>query len=126
MPLKNPKPIAELARPTPDANVISRDSETYKRVYDLLEEHTYSWITDAWRKRPALDAIKVEMLRQISTNEIVEMVENSSPELDMEKALAMRDRRAKHVLVHINDKSTLILKDIADAIIEIIGRHAHP
>jgi hypothetical protein len=102
-------------------SLLSRDSELYKRVYELLEEHTYTWVTDAWVKNPSTGAIKVQQLTHPSDKEMLECAAQHG--LDTQGAFGARDARRGYVMLHVNQQKVLVTHDVADQLLHLLREH---
>ena len=79
---------------------LSPESDAYKRVYDLLEEHTVSWVTDAWKKNPTLDAIQQQPLYKVTLEQVLNAPNGRS--LNPQKVRAHLALRDQFVVLAVN------------------------
>jgi len=98
---------------------LSPDSEAYKRVYDLLEEHTASWITDAWKKHPTLDAIQRQPLYPVTLEQMLAI-----RGVDPQKARVAHALRERLVMLNVNGTKACVLSEVADQIFNALAEHA--
>jgi hypothetical protein len=102
--------------------MLSRDSETYKRVYELLEEHTFSWITDAWQKRPTPDAIEELPLKYPSRDEMLSLADEH--DVSRESAISALEHGKSRTLIRVNGETCAIAKDVVREIMTVLRMHA--
>jgi hypothetical protein len=102
--------IAE--RSTPE--VLSRDSDAYKRIYALLEAHTFVHVLDEWKRWPRRSGIRVEELEQFTLKELLERMQKVGSSTS--NAQFLYERRKSEVLLHVNDHRCVVTRDIANDI----------
>jgi hypothetical protein len=102
-------------------NRLALDSKAYQRIYDLLEEHTFTWIVDAWKKNPTVDAIEELPLRRLPRQEATALANQHG--LSEKKALDCAARRDNEALLRINDQTVIVTKDVAQAIAVALRNH---
>jgi hypothetical protein len=104
-------------------NRLSRDSEVYHRVYDLLEEHTQTWVTDAWKKNPSRDAIRELPLKELTEAQALAIA--GKHHLSPEKALDCVRRRRSQVLLEVNDQQVVVERSIYQLLVNALKAHEH-
>jgi len=107
-------------RATPKT-VLSRDSDTYRRIYDLLEEHTYSFITDEWSKNPTTNSVRIEQLEPLSRDDVLAQAIKDG--VAQTKAIDAVKRYEQHVLLHINDQRVVVTKNVASTTMKVLADH---
>lgn len=100
------KQLNELATET-----LSKDSDIYKQIYDLLEEHTFTPVIDAWVKLPNPNNVKIEQLPAKSTQKVLAWADKH--QLNRDKALKTLEGYRNSVILHVNDKSVVVTREIA-------------
>jgi hypothetical protein len=94
------------------------DDGTYERVYNLLEDETFSWMTDAWSKSRQLSAIRFE---PCTRRRITRRVEWSDEQYSA--IVESCDRLAgQNVRLTIGEKTCVVSMTVQQRLLQLIAR----
>lgn len=99
-------------------NKLAPGDEVYEGIYTLLEEHTFSWMVDAWKQSPRREAITFE---ECAAPQITRRPEWSD-ERYSETIAACERLRNEHVKLHINGALCLVTKNVSQQIELLLRR----
>jgi hypothetical protein len=93
------------------------DSELYKRVYEFLEDETFSWVTDAWSKVRRADAVGFEPCKRPSIVRRPEWTDEHFAAI-VESTNSLSD---EHALLHVGDVTCVISREAQGRLQQIIA-----